>query len=92
MIQSWALGLEWKCAKVFWERFSSLIKDRKIEETLDIVMERGDAWSCGSHLATMGAELRIKVNMLKMSEQKEGRVRGLYYNVELLPQLWDLLP
>ena len=55
-------------------------------------MERGDAWSCGSHLVTMGAELRIKVNVLKMSEQKEGRVRGLYYNVELLPQLWDLLP
>lgn len=36
-------------------------------------MERGDAWSCGRRLMTMRAELRIKANMLKMSEQKEGR-------------------
>lgn len=48
-------------------------------------MERGDAWSCGSHRMTMRAELRLKVNVLKRSEQKEVRVEGLYDLVELLP-------
>ena len=44
---------------------------------MDTIIERGDAWSCGSHLVTMRAEVRLKVNMLKMSEQKDARVRGL---------------
>lgn len=43
---------------------------------MDTIIERGDAWSCGSHLVTTRAEARIKVNMLKMSEQKDARVRG----------------
>ena len=55
-------------------------------------MERGDTWSCGSHLVIMKARLRMKVNMVKMSEHKDGRVRGLYDPVELLPQPWNLLP
>lgn len=36
-------------------------------------MERGDAGSCGRHLMTLRAELRIKAIMLKMLERKEGR-------------------
>lgn len=41
--QSWAIGLEWKFTKGFWERF--FLSDKKTErqkETLDIVMERDD--------------------------------------------------
>lgn len=58
---------------------------------LDIDMERGDAWSCGSYLVTMRAALTRKVSMWKMSEWKDGRVRGLYDIVELLLQPWNLL-
>lgn len=82
--QSWATGLEWKCERDFWEGFCFLMRKNKqtnrARETLGIVMERRDAWSCSSHLITkMWAELRIKVPMLKMSQQKDGRrIRGLY--------------
>lgn len=48
-------------------------------------MERGDAWSGGSHLMTKRTELRVKVNMLKRSEQKEIRLRGLYDIVSCCP-------
>ena len=34
----------------------------------------------------MRAEIKSKVNMLKLSEQKDARVRELYDTVELLPQ------
>lgn len=37
------------------------------------------------------AELRVKVNVLKISEQIDARVRGLDDIVELLPQPWKLI-
>lgn len=48
-------------------------------------MERGDAWSGGSHLVTMRTERRVKGNMLKRSEQKQVRLRGLYDIVRCCP-------
>lgn len=59
----------WACKRLLGKIFPS---DKKIE-ILAIAMERGDAWSCGRHLMTMRAELRIKAIVLKMLEQKEGR-------------------
>lgn len=56
--------------------FLSDEKSERQKETLDVVMERGDAWSCGSYLVTMRVELRIKVNMLKMLEQKGRKAQG----------------
>lgn len=71
---------------------SPLIKTGKWKELLDIDMERGNAWSCGSHFVTMRAELTRNVSMWKMSEWKDGRARDLYDIVELLPQPWNIPP
>lgn len=56
----------WACKRLLGKISPS---DKKIE-ILAIAMERGDAGSCGRHLMTMRAELRIKAIMLKKRRKK----------------------